>query len=243
MRLDIIGYCGAYPGNGQPCSGYLVTQNGTSVLLDCGSGVLTKIYDYIDPERINHVIITHFHADHFSDVFCMQHLSLVAMQLGRRKEPLRVYAPADEEYFEKMKYKQASVAFEINSQSTLDIDSIRISFLKNNHVKSAYAVKVLSGQSSLVYTSDTQWCDGLVDFARGCDVLLCESSLYNEFYNAVQGHMTAGECGLLASKCGAGRLILTHLPHYGEHEVLAGQAREKYDGPVILAENIRYLDI
>jgi len=39
------------------------------------------------------------------------------------------------------------------------------------------------------------------------------------------------------------RLILTHLPHYGEHEVLAGQAREKYDGPVILAENIRYLDI
>jgi len=85
MRLDIIGYCGAYPGNGQPCSGYLVTQNGTSVLLDCGSGVLTKIYDYIDPERINHVIITHFHADHFSDVFCMQHLSLVAMQLEGEK--------------------------------------------------------------------------------------------------------------------------------------------------------------
>jgi len=243
MRLDIIGCCGAYPGNGKPCSGYLITQNETSVLLDCGSGVLTKIYEYIDPNRINHIIITHFHADHFSDIFVSTPLSLVAMQLGRRKEPLRIYAPADDEYFEKMKYEQASVAFEINSLNTLDIDSIHVSFLKNSHVKSAYAVKVLSGQRSLVYTSDTQWCDELVDFAGDCDVLLCESSLYNEFYNVVKGHMTAGECGLLAAKCRAGRLVLTHLPHYGDHKVLAVQAREKYNGPVILAENIRYLDI
>ena len=43
MKITIIGCRGAYPEQNQATSGYLIETSKTKVLLDCGSGVLSKV--------------------------------------------------------------------------------------------------------------------------------------------------------------------------------------------------------
>jgi len=47
--------------------------------------------------------------------------------------------------------------------------------------------------------------------------------------------LTAGEAGRIAAAAGVRHLVLTHLPHFGNHSMLVEQARKKYNGTVELA--------
>lgn len=68
MKITVIGMWGGYPKKDGPCSGYLVEQDGFSMLIDCGSGVLVKLQEFIDLNEINDVLLSHYHYDHASDV-------------------------------------------------------------------------------------------------------------------------------------------------------------------------------
>jgi len=63
-------------------------------------------------------------------------------------------------------------------------------------------MRIESEGKSIVYTADTGWYKELIDLARGADLLLCETSLYNSYFGWVDGHLTAGEAGRLASRAG-----------------------------------------
>ncbi len=67
---------------------------------------------------------------------------------------------------------------------------------------------------TLVYTADTAYFEELSEFAKGADVLLCESNFYKGMDGAAAGHMTSEEAGIL-QQANVGKLILTHLPHFG----------------------------
>ena len=49
--------------------------------------------------------------------------------------------------------------------------------------------------------------------------------------------MTSTEAGTLASKASVKQLMLTHLPHYGEHQQLVEEAAARYGGTLTLAES------
>jgi ribonuclease BN (tRNA processing enzyme) len=96
-------------------------------------------------------------------------------------------------------------------------------------------MRIESGGKAVIYTADTGWYDELVEFASGADLLLCESSLYNRYFGWVDGHLTAGEAGKLAFQAGVKKMLLTHLPHSGDHHELLTEAGEHFSGHAELA--------
>ena len=235
MKITTIGWWGAYPNAGQATSGYLLESEDFSVLIDCGSGVLTQLQHYTTLQAIDAVVLSHYHADHVADIGCLQYAARILMDLGQRKQPLKIYGHAEDNNFDGLNYLQYSTGFAFDSQTNLQLGPLTFTFCRNIHPDPCYSMRVEENGRALVYISDTGYTDDLVEFAGKADLLLCESSLYDEFQGRIPGHLTAGETGRIAAAAGVQHLVLTHLPHFGNHGRLVEQARKKYNGPVELA--------
>ena len=68
MRVYVVGCSPAWPNPGGAQSGYLVEEDGRRLLLDCGPGVLPRLRRLEPWPRVNAIVITHFHLDHWGDV-------------------------------------------------------------------------------------------------------------------------------------------------------------------------------
>ena len=70
MRLTILGNNGPYPAPGGACSGYLLESDSgrTSLLLDCGPGVLAQLTQRVAVEDLDAIALSHLHYDHMSDM-------------------------------------------------------------------------------------------------------------------------------------------------------------------------------
>jgi ribonuclease Z len=93
---------------------------------------------------------------------------------------------------------------------------------------------------AVVYSSDTEPCDAVVDLARGADTLVHDSTFADGTTDRVGVHSTAAEAGGVAARAGVRRLILTHLDagHHHDVETLAQQARAHFTGVVEVAEEL-----
>ena len=82
IKITTIGWWGAYPSANDATSGYLLQSGNLNVLIDCGSGVLARLQNYIDLERLDAVVLSHYHWDHIADIGCLQYASRVLMEAG-----------------------------------------------------------------------------------------------------------------------------------------------------------------
>lgn len=237
MKLTVIGCWGAYPGPGGASSGYLIEDEVDGrFLLDCGSGVLSKLYNYTDITKLNNVVLSHYHADHIADIGCLQYAAKVQLSLGTRDIPLSIHGHNMSDFFNNLSYENAAVGIPVTEGTPLIIGSFTLHFKRTHHPAPTFAVRVETETSSIGYTGDTGWNDELVDFFKGVDLLLCESSLYNKYKGRIEGHLTSGEAGMLAKEAEVGKLILTHLPHFGDHKELKIEAGEIFKGKIDLAK-------
>ncbi len=237
MQITVLGYWGAYPAAGEATSGYLLQGKSKIILIDCGSAVLSQLQRYIELSDLDAVIITHYHADHIADIHCLQYAVMIDTLRGKRQNILPIYAHNEDKQFEGLTYREYTEGVAIRSESNLLIDDFDFSFIKTVHPDPCLAVKITQLKKTITYTADTEYFDGLVDFARYSDILLSEASLYREYENKVPGHLSAAQAGKLAAEAQAGELILTHLPRYGDHKQLIKESREYFKNRIQLAES------
>ncbi len=236
MVITTIGWWGAYPGAGDATAGFLLESEGTSILLDCGSGVLARLQHHIDLQNLDAVILSHYHWDHVADLGCLQYATRIQMDLGRRTSALKIYGPEDDN-FGNLNYLDYTTGCSYRPRTRLRLGPLRFTFCQNIHPDPSFSMRIEKGDRAVVYMTDTGYSEELSDFAAKADLLLCESSLYDEYQGKIPGHLTAGEAGRIASIAQARQLVLTHLPHFGDHRVLVDQARREFNGPVELAAN------
>ena len=235
MKITTIGWWGAYPSANEATSGYLLESDGTSVLIDCGSGVLAQLQNYLKLQHLDAVVLSHYHSDHAADIGCLQYATRVLMDLGVRKQPLIIYGHAEDKSFKNLDYLQYSSGYAFDNQSNLQLGPFKFNFCRNIHPDPCFSMRIENNNHVFVYISDTGYTSDLINIAHSADLLLCESSLYDEYHGRIAGHLTAGEAGRIAAAAGVQHLVLTHLPHFGNHSLLVDQARNKFKGTVELA--------
>lgn len=228
MKLTVLGNNGPYPANGGVCSGYLLESDSgnTTVLLECGTGVLSRLNNYTDLSRLDAVVLSHLHYDHMSDMLPMHY----ALQFNPRKRQLDVYAPA-----------QPAEVRALLKGNTIDvwpmretvIGEMKLSFCPVRHPVETYAVSIECDGARMVYTGDTNTDFALELFCDGADLLLADAGLSAADHNEAAPHLSAALCGKLAKDTGAKRLILTHFnPKYDPNDLCA-EAREYYQAAEI----------
>lgn len=74
MKLTVLGKYGPYPGAGGATTSYLLECGGKKLLIDAGSGSLSRVQEYCALEELDGIILTHLHSDHCSDMFILRYL-------------------------------------------------------------------------------------------------------------------------------------------------------------------------
>jgi ribonuclease BN (tRNA processing enzyme) len=250
VLLTVLGCSGSGPGPASPASSYLVSAGDTRFLLDLGNGAFGALLRHLDPWALDAAVLSHLHADHCAD--------MANLVVHRRYHPappagvppLPVYAP--DGAADRLAAAYAASAEERASTDLSDVlaflpvadggavGAVGLRSTPVEHPVAAYALRVEHGGASLVYSGDTGPSAGLVELARGADLLLCEASwphvVPGQWDEPPPGlHLSGRQAGEHAKAAGVGRLLLTHVPAWQDAAVVLAEAREAFDGPVELA--------
>lgn len=246
MRLTTIGTGTVSPSPARACAGHLVSAGNTSVLLDCGSGVVHGLARAgVDWMGITHVAITHFHADHMSDLAFL----IFAWRHGAeqpRTAPIEVIGPPG---IDALMTRLADAfgswvrdpGFEVRVHEAppggvVDLSAeARLTAFKVPHTEESQAYDVTHDGRRLVYTGDTGYDEGLGRWAARCDLFLAECSLPDDREMAI--HLTPRRCGELAAIARPGTLVLTHFYPPVERSDIRGIVGERFGGAVVLAND------
>jgi len=244
MKVTVLGPWGAYPEAGEATAGYLLEYNQRSLLIDCGSGVLAQLQKIKPLYELDGVLISHRHHDHVADLGCLQYACLIDMDLGRRNVELPLYVAEEPGREMVCKTMKGTRVRRIAAEDRLGEGDLKVRFFKTIH--EAYCVGMIFDYQGkrVVYTADTSYDDSLIAACKDADVLIAETSFYAGMRDAVKyGHMNAAEVGRLAAEAGVRKVVLTHLPHFGEVSSLATEVAAYFNGEVEIARTGMVLEL
>lgn len=241
MKLKVLGTQSPIAVPGHNCPGFFIEHNGNKLLLDFGSGCHSLLKYPNDLQNLS-AFISHFHWDHYNDIFNLQYAAFVLHNQKRLERPIDIYMPQTP--LDKAKIitgESLSYAkyHSIDEKTSLSIGDINISFCKTDHGVETYAIKVMCSNKCIVYTSDTSYSakDKLVNFAKDADLLICESSLLKEHgFPEINSHLTAEQAGIIAKEANVKGLALTHFWFEEDVQKYVSEAKTIFKNVVALRE-------
>jgi len=257
VRVTVLGKSPSWQDAGGACSGYLVQDGETTLLLDCGNGVFSKLRRFVDYVDVTAVVISHMHADHFLDLVPYSY----ALTYAPRQQPVPVHVwkgtdhPARPQLFvpgggrdtlrrvvgswgNEDLVENAFTLTEYEPEGTLEIGTLRVRLHPVPHYLPTHAVQVTSsvnGSGRLTYGADCSPTEELVDFARGSDLLIIEGTLPRPERVGPRGHLTPEEAGDHGRRAGVRRLVITHVTDEFDERWVREEAERSFGGSVEVA--------
>jgi ribonuclease BN (tRNA processing enzyme) len=256
VRITVLGKSPAWQDAGGACSGYLVEDAGTFLLLDCGNGVFGKLRTQVEFTEVDAVVLSHLHADHYFDLIPYAY----ALQYHPRQQPVPVHnwpgttSPARPHLYgppnttETLRQvcgvlnaeclvEDAFALTEYDPGDVLEIGPLRVRFHHVPHFVPTWAVEVTSinGGGRFTFGADSRPCDEIVAFAADTDLLMLEATLPRPERTGVRGHMTPFEAGDHARRAGAQRLVVTHFADDLDEAWVRDEAARGFGGEVSVA--------
>ena len=237
-----LGTVSPYCKNKMNCPGFLIKHKRVNLLLDCGNGI-TGLMRFPDDLIDLNVIITHFHKDHIGDIGALQYATYVWGEFGFLENKIKVLLPKDDYQNNKQAILNNTHCFmdyeDIDLEKIYEFGSMLVKLYDNkSHSINSYVVKIQTNKLSLVYTSDIGCSnfDELVEFSKGADLLICESSFLKRHNSNSTVHMTAYDAGVLAKEAQVNRLLLTHFWPEEDKMAYLKEAKTVFDNVDIARE-------
>jgi ribonuclease BN (tRNA processing enzyme) len=257
MRLTVLGKSPSWQDADGACSGYLVEEGDTALLVDCGNGVFSKLRLYRDYGEIDAVVVSHLHADHFLDLVPFSYALTYAPKRQpvpiqrwpgdpHPKKPRLICPPRSRETFRRIVGSWGNDdlienAFALEEYAVGDcptVGPLKIAFTEVPHFTETFALKIESsanGGGWIAYGADSSPNEEVVEFARGADLLMIEGTLPRPERTGMRGHLTPREAGEHAKAAGVKQVLLTHMSDEMDELWARREAEAGFGGPVHLA--------
>ena len=221
-------------------------------LIDCGGSVYHKLLRQgLDPLRLRGVFLSHDHTDHIYGLpALLAQLKLATQVWGWREDDpaVHVYGNAPTLSTARSILRAGRIDLEHPPVAWHELpDSEGYHFAADDdvawfstpvaHSRPTLAVKIVLKATgrTVVYSADTEPCQGLEQFAAGADVLLHECTVPEPF----DGHSTPQQVGQTAAQAAVQRLVIVHYdPELVPPDpALAGIRKGGFMGEVVFAED------
>jgi ribonuclease BN (tRNA processing enzyme) len=219
LRLRFLGSGDAFGSGGRLQTCLCLDGPDGRALIDCGATALVGMKRaQIDPASVGWILVTHLHGDHFGGVPFL----VLDGQFDRRETPLVVAGPpgteervtaAMEVLFpgsSRVTRRFATAIVELAPGRATPIGPLTVTAFPVEHASGApsYALRVGWAGKVVAYSGDTEWCEALVDAARGADLFVCEAYTFDR---RIRYHLDHATLAQNLDRIGARRVILTHL--------------------------------
>ena len=247
ITLTVLGTQSPYAKENSACPSFLLSDKQNNLLLDCGSGS----HRFFDMNKINNlgIVISHFHRDHYNDLYNYMYSSFVMKNHNKLKSPINIYLPSQPIHiFEDIKNEKNTFSnlVAIEEDKKYRFGCYEIEFLRTIHSENvlSYAIKVKVKNKVIVYSGDCSYKSKqeMVKFAQNADVLICESSLLVSYgFPKECNHLTALQAGEIAKEANVKKLILNHFWPEEDAENYYKEAKQVFNNVFIAKEKDKYL--
>lgn len=236
-------------------------------LVDCGEGALLQSMRAGFPAAgITRLIFTHLHLDHMVGY---PQFIFGGWHMGRRE--LKVWAPKGlkrftdfliHDYFQEDIAYRVGLGFSPAGLKDIEINEfgpglvhqegeLTIEALPVLHSIPTFALRFREGAQMVVHSGDTRYCEELIDFARGADVLIHDCQLVphlREMLTKIETptiwerlhrtHCTPAECGRIARLAGVKKLVLVHLPPETDPARVEAECATEFAGEIFVGKDL-----
>lgn len=262
MRLTILGSGTAIISKKRKSSAYLLELNNNILLFDCGNGAIENLMDTgIQPKDIDHIFITHPHADHMGSLINLLQSMFVAglyFPKLKRSKSLNIHGYKgfinDYTFLRKIMFPEREEPYQINIHEypdeikkfeDLTIQSEMVHHVPEHFSSVGFRVQSKNEDKTFTYSGDSGYSESLVRLSQNADIALLEAAVSISDY-AKKGphpnHLSPWECGFIAEKSNVQHLILTHLYDLDKPSSIGKEIRQNFSGKYSIAHDLDIIE-
>ena len=242
MKIHFLGCGDAFGSGGRNHSAYLVEASDRLILLDCGPTTLLSMKRAgINPKRLDAIILSHLHGDHFGG---LPFLFLEYLYVAPRAKPLPILGPPTTEkrvrtlthcMYPGISERNQSLParFHILKPGRQDsVEGITVFPFRVPHLvrEISLGLKISYEGKNILYSGDSAWTDQFITQAEGVDLFICECSFLTRESEAHLSYRKIKE-NLPRLKCK--NLVLTHMDEETLNQRLELPVKSAEDGMVL----------
>lgn len=235
MQLTILGCWAPYPRPGEACSGYLLRGGETALMLEAGNGSFAELTRHFDYRLLSGIVLTHYHPDHYADIFCLRHAIEGARRERKMSHKVKLFVPPEPEdvYTKLAEYTEAFSIINVEKLPLTEeipgiqtrkalLNDMEVYFVPTAHALLGYAVLIRQKGKIFFFSGDTAATREIEKAAHKADLFLCEASGLDKDLDYLAGaHMSARQAGDLGKRAGVSQLLITHFwPEYNVNDLL-----------------------
>lgn len=257
MKLTILGVGTFFVNQNRSSSAYLLEVDNKKILIDCGPGTLMRLSQIgTSPTDLDYIFITHFHADHTSDLFPL-FMNLRLLDFHPESKPTKfpqiigskgiykfipklsnIYQLPSVINWKKVEFKEIKPSQQMGN---IKIDAFKVKHNAFGIFAKAYAYRFSCEGKTIAFSGDTVRCTGVEKACKNADIFLCDSSYPKGKANVA--HMDTKDIGEICQKSKVKKVILCHqYPQYDNID-LVNQVKEFFSGEVVKGKDLMEINI
>lgn len=253
MKITILGSGSFFIDKTHSAPSYLIQTQDTNILLDCGPGTESQLAKIdFDPLNIEYIFISHFHADHTSDLLpiLMRAYILEKFYGGKIDKNIKIIGPKGiKEFVKKLAnifQHEGLIDFEkieyLTYDNLIDFDNFEIQPFKVCHANiPAYGLRLKIDNKIISYTGDAVFSKNLNKLVENADLLIADCA--DPKGNPAGVHMNTTQVGELCKNNNVKSVVLSHQVPPGYNTDVVGEVKEIFSGSVTLAKDLMEINL
>jgi ribonuclease Z len=256
----------------------LIEAAGHKILFDCGRGTMQRAYQIQShTQDLDKLFLTHLHSDHTTGI---PDLWITGTIMGRHDNPLKIWGPRgtrsmashlEKAFAVDLKVRrEGEQSFNIKHRKGLEVESVdvdegfvyeekglsvepfRVSHYGHYSDEPSLGYRVKYNDRSVVLSGDICFCENLIEYSRGADLLIHEvaaaprdTDLSNDIRYILSLHTQPEECGKIFSRVSPRLAVYYHVIQClgVSLEEMMDRTRKMYSGPVVFGEDLMRIGV